>query len=76
MAKWDGWGGGGGGGVFRRDVITVMVKARGSELGNVCSFIRTLPYSDRKDRLLKERLDCIDVSRKTNHVDQRHIVST
>ena len=29
--------------IFRRDVIPVMVKARGDERGNACSFIRTLP---------------------------------
>ena len=28
---------------FHRDVIAVMVKARGDERGNACSFIRTLP---------------------------------
>ena len=37
------WGGGGGGGrgnfFFRRDVIVVMVKGRGRERGNACSFI-------------------------------------
>ena len=45
MAKWDGGFGGGGGGKnsFRRDVIAVMVKARGSKAGNACSFIRTHP---------------------------------
>ena len=42
---------------FRRDVIAVMVKARGNERGNACSFIRTLPLGDRNDWLLKERLD-------------------
>ena len=29
--------------IFRRDVIAVMMKARGRERGNACSFIRTLP---------------------------------
>ena len=41
-----GWGGGKGRGEgknFRRDVIAMMVKARGDERGNACSFIRTLP---------------------------------
>ena len=42
---------------FRRDVIAVMVKVRGDERGNACSFIRTLPQGDRNDWLLKERLD-------------------
>ena len=42
---------------FRRDVIAVMVKARGDERGNACSFIRTLPQGVRNDWLLKERLD-------------------
>ena len=42
---------------FCRDVIAVMVKVRGDERGNVCSFIRTLPQGDRNDWLLKERLD-------------------
>ena len=55
-------GGGGGGGegkekIFPRDVIAVMVKVRGDERGNACSFIRTLPQGDRNDWLLKERLD-------------------
>ena len=51
-----GWGGTGKKN-FRRDVIAVMVKARGDERGNACSFIRTLPQGDRNDWLLKERLD-------------------
>jgi len=39
-----GWGGGGRGKkIFHRDVIAMMVKARGDERGNACSFIRTLP---------------------------------
>ena len=40
-----GWGGGRGEGKnsFRRDVIAVMVKARGSKAGNAYSFIRTHP---------------------------------
>ena len=42
---------------FRRDVIAVMVKVRGDERGNACSFTRTLPQGDRNDWLLKERLD-------------------
>ena len=42
---------------FRRDVIAVMVKVRGDECGNACSFTRTLPQGDRNDWLLKERLD-------------------
>jgi len=42
---------------FPRDVIAVMVKGRGSERGNACSFIRTLPLGDRNDWLLKEGLD-------------------
>ena len=42
---------------FRRDVIAVMVKTRGDERGNVCSFIRTLPQGDSNDWLLKKRLD-------------------
>ena len=42
---------------FHRDVIAVMVKVRGDERGNACSFIRTLPQGDRNDWLLKERLD-------------------
>ena len=54
VAKWDG---GGGDIFFRRDVIAVMVKGRGSERGNTCFFIRTLPLGDRNDWLLKERLD-------------------
>ena len=54
MAKWDLTGGKN---VFRRDVIAVMVKGRGSERENACSFIRTLPLGDRNDWLLKERLD-------------------
>ena len=37
-----GWGGGKKI-FFRRDVIAVMVKVRGDERGNACSFIRTLP---------------------------------
>ena len=52
-----GWGGGEKIFFFRRDVTAVMVKARGDERGNACSFIRTLPQGDRNDRLLKERLD-------------------
>ena len=54
MAKWDG---GEGKKFFRRDVIAVMVKGRGSKRGNACFFIRTLPLGDRNDWLLKERLD-------------------
>ena len=42
---------------FRRDVIAVMVKVRGDERGNACSFTPTLPQGDRNDWLLKERLD-------------------
>ena len=38
-----GWGGGGKFFFFRRDVIAVMVKARGDERRNARSFIRTLP---------------------------------
>ena len=52
----EGWDGGGRENVFRRDVIAVMVKVIGSELGNACSFIRTLPHGDKNDWLLKERL--------------------
>ena len=52
-----GWGGGKKKIFFRRDVIAVMVKVRGDERGNACSFIRTLPQGDRNDWLLKERLD-------------------
>ena len=33
-----------------------MVKARGSKHGNACYFIRTLPWGDENDWLLKERL--------------------
>ena len=51
-----GWGGGKKK-IFRRDVIAVMVKVRGDERGNACSFTRTLPQGDRNDWLLKERLD-------------------
>ena len=51
-----GWGGGEKF-FFRRDVIAMMVKARGDERGNACSFIRKLPQGDRNDWLLKERLD-------------------
>ena len=39
---------------FRRDVIAVM--ARGSELGNACTYMRTFPWSLENDWLLKERL--------------------
>ena len=39
-----GWGGGGRGKIFfRKDVIAVMVKGRGSKHGNASYFIRTLP---------------------------------
>ena len=38
-----GWGGGEEKNFFRRDVIAVMVKARGDERGNASCFIRTLP---------------------------------
>ena len=38
-----GRGGGVGEKKFRRDVIAVVVKTRGDERGNACSFIRTLP---------------------------------
>ena len=36
--------------------ISVMMKARGSERGNACSFLRKLSYDDENDWLLKERL--------------------
>ena len=39
----EGWGRGGREIFLRRDVITVMVKARGSKHGNASYFIRTLP---------------------------------
>ena len=52
----EGFGRGGEKFFFRRDVIAVMVKARGSKRGNVCYFIRTLPWGDENDWLLKERL--------------------
>lgn len=45
---------GGGKNCFRRDVIAVM--ARGSELGNACTYMRTNPWSLEHDWLLKERL--------------------
>ena len=41
---------------FRRDVIAVLVKARGSKRTNACYFIRTLPWGDENDWSLKERL--------------------
>ena len=34
---------------FRRNVIAVMVKARGDERGNACSFMRTLLLGDKND---------------------------
>ena len=43
-----GWGGGEKI-FFRRNVIVVMVKARGDERGNACSFMRTLLLGDRND---------------------------
>ena len=55
----EGLGGGGGGGernFFLRAVIAVMVKARGRKRGNACYFIRTIPWGDENDWLLKERL--------------------
>ena len=45
---------GGGKNCFRRDVIAVM--ARGSELGNACTYMRTFPWSLENDWPLKERL--------------------
>ena len=41
---------------FRRDVVAVMVKARGSKRGDALYFIRTLLWGDENDWLLKERL--------------------
>lgn len=41
---------------FGTDVISVMMKARGSERDNACSLIRELSYDAENDWLLKERL--------------------
>ena len=58
---------------FCRDVIAVIVKARGRERGNACSFIGTLPYGDRNEWFFRKR-GFIDASRKTNHVDHKGIL--